>query len=106
MRVTTTQAGRLGADPDFRRHVCFTADRNLLLPGDKFHRAQETRGITGGEELFGVSAFAPLAAQSLAAHDPGSAASPSALHDTGWADLAAVTAPIFPILKATTNSRF
>lgn len=38
--------------------------------------------------------FAHLAAQALAAHDPGSAASPSLLHETGWDDLAAVSAPI------------
>lgn len=38
--------------------------------------------------------FAHLAAQALAAHDPGSAASPSLLHETGWDDLSAVSAPI------------
>lgn len=38
--------------------------------------------------------FAHLAAQALAAHDPGSATAPSVLHETGWDDLAAVTAPI------------
>lgn len=38
--------------------------------------------------------FAHLAAQALAAHDPGSTTAPSALHETGWDDLAAVTAPI------------
>lgn len=38
--------------------------------------------------------FAHLAAQALAAHDPGSAAAPSALHETGWDDLAAVRAPL------------
>ncbi|NIG64739.1 alpha/beta fold hydrolase [Microbacterium sp. Be9] len=38
--------------------------------------------------------FAHLAAQALAAHDPGSATAPSVLHETGWDDLAAVRAPI------------
>ena len=38
--------------------------------------------------------FAHLAAQALAAHDPGDSAAPSALHETGWDDLASVTAPI------------
>lgn len=38
--------------------------------------------------------FAHLAAQALAAHDPGDAAAPSALHETGWDDLRAVRAPI------------
>ncbi|MDQ0725849.1 alpha/beta fold hydrolase [Microbacterium sp. W4I20] len=38
--------------------------------------------------------FAHLAAQALAAHDPGSAATPSAMHETGWDDLAAVRAPL------------
>lgn len=38
--------------------------------------------------------FAHLAAQALAAHDPGSATAPSVLHETGWDDLAAVSAPI------------
>ncbi|PRB19231.1 alpha/beta fold hydrolase [Microbacterium sp. MYb62] len=38
--------------------------------------------------------FAHLAAQALAAHDAGSAAAPSALHETGWDDLAAVRSPI------------
>ncbi|MFJ6531801.1 alpha/beta fold hydrolase [Microbacterium sp. NPDC091662] len=38
--------------------------------------------------------FAHLAAQALAAHDPGSATAPSVLHETGWDDLAAVNAPI------------
>ncbi|MBO9625451.1 MAG: alpha/beta hydrolase [Microbacterium sp.] len=38
--------------------------------------------------------FAHLAAQALSSHDPGTAASPSLLHEAGWADLAAVTAPI------------
>lgn len=37
--------------------------------------------------------FAHLAARALAAHDPGDAAAPSALHDNGWDDLAAVSAP-------------
>ncbi len=36
--------------------------------------------------------FAHLAAQTLAAHDPGTSATPSALHETGWDDLASVTA--------------
>ncbi len=44
--------------------------------------------------------FAHLAAQALSSHDPGSAASPSALHETGWADLAAVTAPL-TLVRAT-----
>lgn len=38
--------------------------------------------------------FAHLAAQALAAHDPGSAAAPSVLHQTGWDDFAGITAPI------------
>jgi pimeloyl-ACP methyl ester carboxylesterase len=38
--------------------------------------------------------FAHLAAQALAAHDPGSAAAPSVLHETGWDDLAGVRAPV------------
>lgn len=38
--------------------------------------------------------FAHLAAQALAAHDPGSSAAPSVLHETGWDDLAGVSAPI------------
>jgi pimeloyl-ACP methyl ester carboxylesterase len=38
--------------------------------------------------------FAHLAAQALAAHDPGSATAPSVLHKTGWDDLADVEAPI------------
>ncbi|WP_435744032.1 alpha/beta fold hydrolase [Microbacterium sp. PMB16] len=38
--------------------------------------------------------FAHLAAQALAAHDPGSAVAPSVLHETGWDDLAAVQAPL------------
>ncbi|WP_337007100.1 MULTISPECIES: alpha/beta fold hydrolase [unclassified Microbacterium] len=38
--------------------------------------------------------FAHLAAHALAAHDPGTTEAPSALHETGWDDLAAVRAPI------------
>jgi pimeloyl-ACP methyl ester carboxylesterase len=38
--------------------------------------------------------FAHLAAAALAAHDPGTAAAPSVLHETGWDDLAAVAAPV------------
>lgn len=38
--------------------------------------------------------FAHLAAEALSAHDPGTAVSPSVLHETGWQDLAQVTAPI------------
>ena len=38
--------------------------------------------------------FAHLAAQALAAHDPGAPAAPSALHETGWDDLGAVRAPL------------
>ncbi|MGH3688574.1 MAG: alpha/beta fold hydrolase [Microbacterium sp.] len=38
--------------------------------------------------------FAHLAAQALAAHDAGSATAPSVLHETGWDDIAAVSAPI------------
>ena len=38
--------------------------------------------------------FAHLAAQALAAHDPGSVGAPSVLHETGWDDLSAVQAPI------------
>jgi pimeloyl-ACP methyl ester carboxylesterase len=38
--------------------------------------------------------FAHLAAQTLSAHDAGSATAPSALHETGWDDLAAVRTPI------------
>ncbi|WP_217183502.1 alpha/beta fold hydrolase [Streptomyces sp. AC495_CC817] len=38
--------------------------------------------------------FAHLAAQALAAHDPGTPSAPSVLHETGWDDLAAVSAPI------------
>lgn len=38
--------------------------------------------------------FAHLAAQALTAHDPGSETAPSALHETGWDDLAGVTASI------------
>lgn len=44
--------------------------------------------------------FAHLAAQSLAAHDAGSAASPSARHETGWQDLTGATAPI-TLVRAT-----
>lgn len=38
--------------------------------------------------------FAHLAAQALAAHDRGTVDAPSALHETGWDDLAGVTAPV------------
>jgi pimeloyl-ACP methyl ester carboxylesterase len=38
--------------------------------------------------------FAHLAAHALAAHDVGSEEAPSALHETGWDDLAAVRAPL------------
>lgn len=38
--------------------------------------------------------FAHLAAQALAAHDPGSPTAPSVLHETGWDDLTAVTVPV------------
>lgn len=38
--------------------------------------------------------FAHLAAQALAAHDPGAPSTPSVLHETGWDDLAAVRAPV------------
>ncbi len=38
--------------------------------------------------------FAHLAAQALSAHDPGSSASPSLLHESGWTDLAGVRAPL------------
>lgn len=44
--------------------------------------------------------FAHLAAQTLAAHDPGSAARPAALHETGWEDLSAVRAAI-TLVRAT-----
>lgn len=44
--------------------------------------------------------FAHLAAQTLAAHDAGAPASPSVLHEAGWADLAAVTAPL-TLVRAT-----
>lgn len=44
--------------------------------------------------------FAHLAAQTLAAHDAGSDAAPSVLHETGWADLAEVSAPI-TLVRAT-----
>ncbi|WP_341975229.1 alpha/beta hydrolase [Microbacterium sp. LWO13-1.2] len=38
--------------------------------------------------------FAHLAAHALAAHDAGTAAAPSLLHETGWDDLAGVAAPV------------
>ncbi|WP_407358354.1 alpha/beta hydrolase [Microbacterium sp. LTA6] len=38
--------------------------------------------------------FAHLAAHALAAHDAGTAAAPSLLHETGWDDLAGVVAPV------------
>ncbi|WP_232304689.1 alpha/beta fold hydrolase [Microbacterium sp. XT11] len=38
--------------------------------------------------------FAHLAAQALQSHDPGTSASPSALHETGWDDLSGVRAPL------------
>lgn len=38
--------------------------------------------------------FAHLAAQALSAHAPGSDAAPSVLHETGWADLDGVSAPL------------
>lgn len=44
--------------------------------------------------------FAHLAARALDAHDPGPSASPSALHQSGWDDLAAVTAPL-TLVRAT-----
>lgn len=44
--------------------------------------------------------FAHLAAQTLAAHDPGAAARPSSLHQTGWDDLSGVTAPLILIRAA------
>lgn len=44
--------------------------------------------------------FAHLAAGALASHDRGTAASPSALHETGWADLAGATAPV-TLVRAT-----
>ena len=44
--------------------------------------------------------FAHLAAQALASHDRGSAASPSTLHETGWADLAGAAAPL-TLVRAT-----
>ncbi|MBT2485472.1 MULTISPECIES: alpha/beta fold hydrolase [unclassified Microbacterium] len=44
--------------------------------------------------------FAHLAAQALAAHDPGSAASPSMLHETGWDDLSNVRARL-TLVRAT-----
>lgn len=44
--------------------------------------------------------FAHLAAQALAAHDAGTLSAPSVLHETGWADLAATTAPL-TLVRAT-----
>ncbi|GAT72739.1 hydrolase or acyltransferase [Microbacterium sp. HM58-2] len=44
--------------------------------------------------------FAHLAAQALASHDAGAPASPSALHEAGWADLAGATTPI-TLVRAT-----
>lgn len=44
--------------------------------------------------------FAHLAAQALAAHDAGTAAAPSVLHENGWADLAAARVPI-TLVRAT-----
>jgi pimeloyl-ACP methyl ester carboxylesterase len=44
--------------------------------------------------------FAHLAAQSLEAHDASAPASPSALHETGWSDLAETTAPL-TLVRAT-----
>lgn len=44
--------------------------------------------------------FAHLAAQTLAAHDPGDSTAPSLLHASGWEDLAAVTAPL-TLVRAT-----
>lgn len=44
--------------------------------------------------------FAHLAAQALASHDRGSAASPSDLHETGWADLSGAAAPL-TLVRAT-----
>ncbi|WP_141872416.1 alpha/beta fold hydrolase [Microbacterium saperdae] len=44
--------------------------------------------------------FAHLAAQALSAHDPGSEAAPSVLHETGWDDLAGVSAPL-TLVRAT-----
>ncbi len=38
--------------------------------------------------------FAHIAAEALSAHDSGTEASPSVLHQTGWDDLAGVTAPL------------
>lgn len=38
--------------------------------------------------------FAHLAAQALSAHDPGTPAAPSVLHETGWDDLAGVRSPL------------
>lgn len=44
--------------------------------------------------------FAHLAAQALASHDAGTPASPSALHETGWADLGGTSTPI-TLVRAT-----
>jgi pimeloyl-ACP methyl ester carboxylesterase len=44
--------------------------------------------------------FAHLAAQTLAAHDAGTPTTPSALHETGWDDLACVSAPL-TLVRAT-----
>lgn len=44
--------------------------------------------------------FAHLAAQTLAAHHPGDDAAPSALHATGWDDLAQVAVPV-TLVRAT-----
>jgi pimeloyl-ACP methyl ester carboxylesterase len=44
--------------------------------------------------------FAHLAAQALQSHDPGTSASPSALHETGWDDLNGVTVPL-TLVRAT-----
>jgi len=46
--------------------------------------------------------FAHLAAQSLAAHDAGSAAAPSVLHESGWQDLASASVPI-TLVRATSG---
>ncbi|MBO0980566.1 alpha/beta fold hydrolase [Microbacterium sp. SD291] len=46
--------------------------------------------------------FAHLAAQTLAAHDAGAPASPSLLHETGWADLLQTSAPI-TLVRATSG---
>lgn len=44
--------------------------------------------------------FAHLAAQALAAHDAGTVTAPAVLHESGWADLAAATAPV-TLVRAT-----